>query len=102
MCNCVDVKMGSYKNSVALNMPESWTTNRSSRVLGIDKCLVDEIKFLWDNGIRTLECCCGHNITEGYIAVDDDSIEKMKSLGYLLRINHLNPDTKNEFKPKSV
>jgi hypothetical protein len=55
MCDCVDVEMGSYKNQVP--MVPFW----KDEPIGIDKCLSSEISDLWDDGIVTTGCCCGHN-----------------------------------------
>jgi hypothetical protein len=77
MCKCVNVAMGSYDNQTALYPPFS-----PDKVVGIDNCLLEEIIWLWERGIVTLESCCGHNKVEGYIAVAEKSIEKMQELGY--------------------
>lgn len=76
MCHCKNVEMGSYSNQSVLTTPQG-------KIAGIDNCLVDEIKSLWDLGIQTIESCCGHNKVSGYIAVSDDSIPQMIKLGYL-------------------
>ena len=49
----------------------------------VDECLKNEVCFLWQNGIRTMGCCCGHNKELGYIQVVEEDIEKMKQLGYI-------------------
>lgn len=74
--------------------------------LEIDDCLVDEIKSLWDIGIHTRGCCCGHNKLDGYIEVERTDIPKMINLGYEIykgkKINY--PDTYmyfDTFVPKS-
>ena len=41
--------------------------------LWVDKCLADEIKYLWSKGITTTGCCCGHNFKRPYIGVTDAS-----------------------------
>ena len=49
----------------------------------VDECLADEIENLWNKGIRTSGCCCGHGKYLGFINVcQDDDIEKMEHLGY--------------------
>lgn len=50
--------------------------------IGIDSCIVDEIRELWSKGIRTCGCCCGHGYNLGYIEVEDEDIEKMEQMGY--------------------
>lgn len=73
----------------------------SSKVC-VDRCLSQEIKFLWSKGIKTIGCCCGHHINSprnsGYIQVKDDCVEKMKSLGYKYLANEFG---KIIFEPKT-
>lgn len=60
--NCTD----EYKNSVS-----------------VDKCIAREIEALWKQGVKTTGCCCGHGRGLGFIQVrDDESVEKMRQLGY--------------------
>lgn len=73
---------GTDNNKVVIKMPDTWQTERSSRYFEIDSCMVPEVASLWRSGIRTIECCCGHGIVHGYIAVSKESIEAMRSLGY--------------------
>ena len=83
MCKCKNVEMGSYSNSTVLKTFWKYSTGKY-KLCNIDNCLLDEIKKLWKMKIKTLECCCGHNITEGYIAVYPEHIEQMKEMGYEL------------------
>lgn len=94
MCDCINVKMGSYNNQVALIMP-------NGESMGIDKCIADEIQYLWSCGIRTTGCCCGHNIQEGYIGVIERDIEFMKKSGYKVHFNKQNLSNESNFVPKS-
>lgn len=48
----------------------------------IDRCLVEEIQFLWSKGIVTTGSCCGHGIQQGMINVVESSVEQMMQLGY--------------------
>lgn len=76
-----------YKNQVLLELPESRERSRrlaaglSSQVC-IDPCIEDVIKYLWDKGIETLGCCCGHNVINGYVDVHPDCWAQMEALGY--------------------
>jgi len=94
MCDCVNVKMGSYDNQITLKMPDG-------QLMGIDKCIVEEIEYLWSCDIRITGCCCGHNIQEGYIGVIDKDIEIMKRGGYKVLIDKNNLGSENNFIPKS-
>ena len=60
-CNCAE----EYKESVI-----------------VDECIADEIESLWNHGIKTTGCCCGHGRNLGFIQVRDECIEKMSELGY--------------------
>jgi len=99
LCKCVNVKMGSYDNQVELPRPKcmSGRTEGSSNphTICVDKCIAEEIQYLWSCGIRTTGCCCGHNIQEGYIGVIEEDIKRMKKMDYIEESN------KNNFIPKS-
>lgn len=75
MCKCINVPLGSNANQSSLHAPDG-------KLIGIDNCILDEIKTLWSLEIVTIESCCGHNVTDGYIAVNEKSIWKMRAMGY--------------------
>lgn len=75
MCDCKDVKIGSYDNQVILC---SWW----GESVCIDACLKDEILWLWNKGILTTGCCCGHNIERPMINVVKEHHCKMIELDY--------------------
>lgn len=99
-CDCVDVKIGSYENQVALIPPRGLF--KSQRPICIDVCLAREIQELWAKGIKTTGCCCGHNIQEGYIGVSFEFIETMKLMGYNVQINRCRPEDEDSFVPQSL
>ncbi len=70
--------------------------------LWVDKCLADEIKYLWSKGITTTGCCCGHNFKCPYIGVTSECSDYMKKLGYTVQYNPFDPNHDNEFYPKSI
>ena len=81
--------MGSYSNQVVLDVPKFMYPLRDClggvkpvQKIGIDKCLVPTIKFLWDNGVATLNCCCGHNVQKPTIIIDKKYIPKIMALGF--------------------
>lgn len=100
MCNCINIEIGSYDNQICLNTPEHINYHNSK--ICIDKCLIDEIKYLWSLGIKTTGCCCGHNKLEGFIGVDFDDIPKMKTLGYIVQFNEVRPGDEDSFYPKTI
>jgi hypothetical protein len=101
MCNCVNVRIQSYSNQTVLDYPEWFKSSKKVRSAGIDNCILEEIKSLWEAGIQTLESCCGHNQADGYICVVEEHIEKMEALGYKRR-PHPDGCRRDIFKPKTM
>ena len=85
--DCKDVGFGTYKCYVYLK--PFWKS--AHEMIGIDKCLVDEIRYLWSLGIITAGCCCGHGRIEPTICVEEEYIDKMKELGYKVYPNPCRP-----------
>ena len=50
--------------------------------VGIDRCLADEVAALWDAGVATIGCCCGHGAVDPYIQVSPECCDAMEGLGY--------------------
>ncbi|RFM30042.1 hypothetical protein DXN05_03460 [Deminuibacter soli] len=57
--------------------------------VSIDPCIVECIKELWENGIETTGCCCGHRRQRAWVNVASSSYEKMYELGYELKMPEL-------------
>ncbi len=49
----------------------------------VDLCLKEEILNLWDKGVCTCGCCCGHGIGCGFVDVIEEHVPKMLELGYV-------------------
>lgn len=94
MCKCVNIDFGDYSNMEIIEFDD--------RRIQVDKCLVNEITYLLNQGVITIESCCGHNKNTGYIAVDKNSIEIMESLGYEHNYNPHYPKAREFFNPKYV
>lgn len=77
----------------------------SHKYIAFDKCLANELFYLWDMGIITTGCCCGRhegkNGENGYIGVLEKFIPKMKRLGYKVRFNPCRPKDEDSFIPKT-
>lgn len=96
MCNCIKIKPNNYENMDVVK-------DKNNIKIQIDKCLVNEILYLRnEHDINTKASCCGHNYTEGFIAVETKDIKKMLDLGYERIINPHYPDAKEFFKPKFI
>ncbi|QTE37490.1 hypothetical protein J3L18_00030 [Mucilaginibacter gossypii] len=97
-----------YFQQVVIELPDSQKdkTRRIADGLSpcvcLDPCIVDEIQTLWDLGIQTTGCCCGHNNPEWFpfVNVNDDSIEAMLDLGYIQK--HSDTKRKDTFLLKSA
>ena len=100
MCDCVNIKMGSYDNQVIVWYPHY--TNKEREFIGVDKCIAKELMKLWGLGIATTGSCCGHNITGGYIGVTEGYKHIMRAMGYKNRFNESRPDDDCSFIPKSI
>lgn len=104
MCNCKNVKFGEHSNTVKLEVPEIYKNkfpNTKYNFIYVDKCISNEIQYLWRKGIVTMASCCGHNIIDGCICVHDDCIEQMKDLGYEVLKNPSYPNEEWMFKSKT-
>ena len=87
MKNTCPNELGVYNAMVTLKIPphmrkENGGFYETRDKVDIDQCLVDEINHLWDNGIHTYGCCCGHGKRLGMINVDKKDCKKMIELGY--------------------
>ena len=87
MCHCKDIDFGTYANTVTMLVPFDIYSilgkKKPTNHVCIDTCIATEIGFLWHQGVKTLNSCCGHNKVEPSVIVTDDSIERMKELGYI-------------------
>lgn len=98
---------GSYDNQVELARPAHMSGRKegsASDTICIDKCLQQEIERLWQLGIRTTGCCCGHNqpAIPSFIGVIEEDIQRMKELGYKVCFNRMRPNDEDSFVPKSL
>lgn len=88
-CNCKGLTE-MHKNEVVLQVPDTVNLKynapdqKTRTTVCIDKCIVDEIKLLWDNGVVTCGCCCGHNDPRyyPYIIIKKDHLLKAINLGF--------------------
>lgn len=73
--DCSSAGFGTYDGCIPVVTP-------SGKISDIDACLVSEVVGLWQQGITTIESCCGHGKASSYIAVIPDDNVKMLLLGY--------------------
>lgn len=77
-------------------------SERVPKCVSIDKCLLSEVVELWELGIKTTGCCCGHGRLEPFIGVREEHIPKMKELGYKVHFNSCRPNDEDSFIPKTI
>lgn len=77
-----------YPRQKVLNLP-AWTIAIKERLrknyspdVCVDGCIADSIKELWNKGVETTGCCCGHNIERGWVSVHEAWYVEMFKLGY--------------------
>ena len=106
--NCKDIGFGTYHCAYNVMLPwftiDSCNPNNSPKLYtaAIDKCLLPEILKLWEMGIKTTGCCCGHGKHEfAFISVSPEYIPRMKELGYQVYFNSCRPDDEDSFIPKT-
>lgn len=62
MCDChsYNADIGNVPE-VILDPNEYFNWDSQARTVCVDACIADQIKALWEIGIWTVGCCCGHN-----------------------------------------
>jgi len=100
---CDEIPFGTGYCSYAIYLP--WKVNFNggeNKCVSIDKCLLPEIIQLWEMGIKTTGCCCGHgDYSKAFIGVRDEYIDKMKEMGYKVWYNPYRPNDEDSFIPKT-
>ena len=106
---CKDVEPQSYSCAYHIYLPWkckfAWEDDSKlePKLVSIDKCLLSEIVSLWEMGIKTTGCCCGHgDASKAFISVHPTHIETMTNMGYKTYYNEFNPEAKDHFYPKSA
>lgn len=100
-CTCDPVKAQHekedyvYARQVILHLPD-WTKAYKQRTekgypatVCVDQCIKDLILELWDKGIETTGCCCGHNYCPAWVSVDPEYYASMFELGFLQKMPEL-------------
>lgn len=77
-----------YTRQTILELPQ-WSKERKRKLqnkqaptICVDKCIVACIERLWEIGIETTGCCCGHNINRAWVSVDPEDYRYMFEAGF--------------------
>ena len=100
---CNEIEFGRHQCAYSIALPYSVEgLLAKTKYINIDKCLLPEIVSLWEQGIKTTGCCCGHGDKSlASISVKPEFIPKMKELGYEVFYNSCRPDGEDMFIPKT-
>lgn len=108
LMNCKDIRFGTYDCAYNIMLPYKVTDptepNKPSfgKYIAVDKCLLPEILSLWEMGIKTTGCCCGHGHADmAFIGVKPEFIQRMKEIGYEVHFNSCRPEDEDSFIPKT-
>ena len=86
-CACTGIEVGSHANTVVLDAPAHMRGRRFGcheirETICVDRCISREVESLWERGVTTLGCCCGHNRVPPYIQVLPRDVATMLLLRY--------------------
>lgn len=95
-CNCENIEPGAYGNQTFVHAPAHMPKENG---YCLDRCIAEEVMILWQMGITTTGCCCGHGKLLPYIGVLDAYISIMKELGYQPQHNTNRPGDEDSFVP---
>lgn len=74
--------MCKWGDSVELNVPIPASCSHTGKfrwaIKGVDRCIAPIVKALNDAGIHTGGSCCGHDKTDGFIALHDGTLITVK------------------------
>ena len=103
---CKDVGFGTYNCAYNIMLPylvKDPTEPEAApqpKYIAVDKCLLPEILRLWEAGIKTTGCCCGHGRADmAFIGVRPEYIDRMKEMGYKVAFNSCRPGDEDSFIP---
>lgn len=97
---CEEIEIGTYACCYSIKLP--WDVKEGMQYASVDKCLLPEVISLWEQGIKTTGCCCGHGKKIPYIGVRPEFIKQMISLGYDVQFNPCRPGDNDTFFPKTI
>ena len=78
-----------YEHTISVFVPAFYSeeVRKSKKTIGIDRCVLKEIQYLWSIGIRTYGSCCGHGIKVAMVNVHTDDMQRMIQMDYIGGIN---------------
>lgn len=52
--------------------PEFGHNNNGEPCFRLDRCIIPAVQALWDAGVKTTGCCCGHGSGHGVISLQTE------------------------------
>lgn len=95
-CTCENVELGTYANQMWVHAPAHMPKENG---YCLDRCVAEEVMILWQLGITTTGCCCGHGTVAPFIGVEDEDIPRMKAMGYQVMFNRSRTGDEDTFTP---
>lgn len=95
-CTCNNIEVGTYDNQIFVHAPAHMPKNNG---YCLDRCISEEVMILWQLGITTTGCCCGHGKVPPFIGVTDKDISIMKGWGYQVQKNDSRSSAEDSFRP---
>lgn len=84
----IHASVGSHRHNILMKVPKDWSEHSNvnpftkQRMIACDMCVSPIVQYLIENGIETVETCCGHGKT-GYILLDKKYRDKMIGMGFI-------------------
>ena len=73
-CDCISSNNPQPHQEAQNRLVDSpWTEGRK---VCLDECIADTILYLWEHGVVTGGCCCGHNYSPPSVILGDGGYEK--------------------------
>jgi hypothetical protein len=81
MCNCHSYNMDTGDNPNIILYPPShigftYPDGEPIETVCVDACIAQVIQHLWDNGVKTMNSCCGHGKKTPSIILEDKSTDE--------------------------
>jgi len=72
-------------STIELTAPANLQGEMGSDPIEMDSCIAGVIRGLWDMGLATAGCCCGHFEGDGWVCLEDAlSLQEIDVLGCYL------------------
>lgn len=71
-----------------INWLKYYSSGEERESICVDICIKEEIEWLLNQGVQTVNCCCGHGEGEPNCLIRNESINLVLNLGYIVDYNY--------------